>query len=111
LLAGPPVLELRVLAVDQQWHLVVDRNPHWVGEDPDVAGPAAVADPAEGLREEGAIDAGVRGELDVVHPELLHVVDVGPPDLGVGAGRPGHGQRAIAELEDLHHLEGRVLAA
>ena len=94
------VLELRVLAVDEQRHVVVDRHSHRVAEDAHVAGPAAVAHAAEGLREHRPVDLRVGRELDVVRAELLHVLDVLAADVGVGAGRPGDQQRPVAELED-----------
>src|SRR5262249_11213226 len=54
---------------------------------------------------------GVGGDLDVVHPPALEVLDVPAADVRELVGRGSDAERVHAELEHAQRLRGAVLAA
>jgi len=103
----------RGLAPDDQWHLLLDRNPHGIREDSCMAMPAEVTLLEEGLKHQTPHHFPFRGERKKVGAEsperALHVVvQVGPKEPGVKA----HDERLEPVLLDqVVQRSGAVLAA
>ena len=108
---GAGVLRRRVLAEDDERHVVADRDLQRDREDRHVHRHRRRAEALERLDHERALDDGVDLEVDVVDAEADEVVEVRLAERRPGRRLPRDGQRAQAELEALDRLPRAVLAA
>jgi hypothetical protein len=102
---------LGILAPYKKGNSVVHGNLYRDGENADMLRPGDIANASKSDAVELPTNPGIRRELEMIHTEVLDVLDVPPSDFRELTRRGSDAQGVGTKLEELYDLKGTVLTA